>query len=328
MPVLLSPLAWAYGAIAGRRMDAPPAYRARLPVICVGNLTAGGTGKTPFTHLVVQRLRAHGATPAIITRGHGGRTAGPHRVDARRDDADMVGDEALLHARLAPTIVSRDRPAGARFVEAMGGLTHIVLDDGLQNPSLEKTLRIVLIDAQRGLGNGAVIPAGPLRAPLSVQRRHIDLLVLNEGFTVANPPSLADAIDPLLLGRRVIRVRLEPKGDTASLRGAPVVAYAGIGVPGRFFRMLESLGADVRAARAFRDHQPFSDRDAHDLLMAADREGATLVTTAKDHVRLCALADGTRAELKRRSTVVDIHLVASAADVAVLDDALGLAVPL
>jgi tetraacyldisaccharide 4'-kinase len=193
----------------------------------------------------------------------------------------------LLLAATAPTLIARDRVAGARAIEASGQCTHILLDDGLQSPSLAKTRRIIVVDARRGVGNGRVIPAGPLRAALAAQASLIDAIVFNHGFIEgpsAEPPiakALADLTDaPQCHGRLLV------DGDVGWLRGARVVAFAGIGVPAHFFRMLRQLGADLVEARAFGDHQPYDAAMAGGLLMSARHHGALLVTTEKDVVRI------------------------------------------
>src|SRR3954451_17683538 len=173
---LLSPVAAAYGAVAANRLGKPGA-RAGVPVICIGNLTVGGAGKTPTALAVGRMLINAGRRGVFLSRGYGGNIAAPRRVDAARHSAAEVGDEPLLLARLAPTIVSPDRVAGAEMARAAGA-SAIVMDDGFQNPSLNKNLSILVIDGSRGVGNGRVIPAGPMRAPLAVQMRHAHALLI------------------------------------------------------------------------------------------------------------------------------------------------------
>ena len=277
----LAPLASVYGGIAARRLTRAVGYRSRLPVICVGNFTAGGSGKTPFTAMLLPMLIARGERPVVLTRGYGGREAGPHLVAPSTDTARDVGDEPLLLARLAPVMVARDRAAGARAIEALGAASVIVMDDGLQNGALHKDLTIAVVDGARGIGNGRVIPAGPLRMPLHVQGGWVDGIVFNGGARDGLGAQLA-----AVSSAPHIIARLEPAGDNAWLAGARVVAFAGIGHPARFFGLLERMGAQVVERVAFGDHAAFSDRDAERLLALAERHNARLVTTSKDRVRL------------------------------------------
>lgn len=276
---LLRPIAAVYGAIAGRRM-ARAGYRSRLPVICIGNFTAGGAGKTPAALWIAAELQRLGRRPAFLTRGYGGTISGPHHVDPRQDTARTTGDEPLLLASVAPTVVARDRAAGARLIETLEADV-IVMDDGLQNPTLEKQLAIAVVDAGAGLGNGLVIPAGPLRAPLAAQIARVQAIVrvgvAGEG---ARPLEIAGWKRP------IHAAWLEPVGDTGWLAGRPVVAFAGIGRPEKFFATLKQLGADLVATHAFADHHAFTVAEAQALLDDAHVRGAMLVTTEKDHVRL------------------------------------------
>jgi tetraacyldisaccharide 4'-kinase len=274
---LLAPLGALYGRHTAARMDRPGAP-APCPVLCIGNFTLGGAGKTPTALALADRLRALGASPAFLTRGYGGHLSGPVRVDPARHDARAVGDEALLLACAAPTILARDRPAGARLCAAEGADV-IVMDDGLQNPNLAKDLALAVVDAGAGLGNGWTFPAGPLRVPLARQWKHVHGLVLiGEG---ARGAAVAEAA-----GRRdlpVHRARLVPDADFAGRR---VLAFAGIGRPEKFFASLREAGAEVVATRTFADHHPYGARDTKRLAAEAERLGADLVTTRKDYVRL------------------------------------------
>jgi tetraacyldisaccharide 4'-kinase len=278
----LAPLGALYGAIAAARFSLTKPYRARLPVICVGNFTAGGTGKTPLVIELCRRLVATGRRPMALTRGHGGRTRGPHRVGAG-DTAACVGDEALLLARTAPTLVARNRADGARAIEAAGEADAIVMDDGLQNPQLAKDLGLAVVDGARGLGNGRVIPAGPLRAPLDFQLRLADAVVVNAA--AGGGADVAGWLRQRFDGP-VLRCSTVPAGDVRWLEGQRVVAWAGIGAPQRFFAMLESLGAVPAARIVFGDHQRLRHRDAVRLLDLARQHRALLVSTEKDLARL------------------------------------------
>jgi tetraacyldisaccharide 4'-kinase len=286
-PRLLQPISAIWGAIATRSYERTVAYRSRLPVVCIGNFTAGGTGKTPLAVQVAGELQRLGCKSVFLTRGYGGRFAGPHWVDHVTDTAADVGDEPLLLARQAPTLVSRDRAAGAHAIEAGGGAAHvIIMDDGLQNPSLAKDLSLAVVDGRRGLGNGRVIPAGPLRAPLDFQFGLADAIVVNE----PHDPSPASAAVTDWLKQRfpgpVLTATVEATEDASWLDGANVIAFAGIGAPQRFFDLLSRCGANVVHALPFPDHHPFGEADAGRLLDLASANSAVLVTTEKDMFRM------------------------------------------
>lgn len=296
---LLLPAAWLYGLAANARFKLVTPYRSHLPVICIGNFTAGGAGKTPLSLALAAILRDMGRAPAFLTRGYGGRTAGPHWADASRDPAAQVGDEALLLARAAPTLVAQDRPSGARAIEESGADV-IVMDDGFQNPSLMKDLSFVAIDAGAGIGNARVLPAGPLRAPLGAQLSRADALVLiGEGHCDGLPFHFAEK--PLL------KADIVPSDDAAWLRGASVLAFAGIGRPAKFFATLERLGARIAEAAPFPDHHLYTEREAAALLAKAERLGAALVTTEKDWVRLGGTAPALMT-LRRSARVLPVRL--------------------
>jgi tetraacyldisaccharide 4'-kinase len=254
---LLAPVGAAYGALTAARMDRA-GTRAPCPILCLGNFTLGGAGKTPTALALAAMLRDLGAEPAFLSRGYGGRLAGPVRVDPGRHGADAVGDEPLLLARHAPTIVARDRVAGARACAAAGARV-VVMDDGLQNPSLAKDLALAVVDAGAGLGNGRPFPAGPLRAPLARQWPHVGGLVLiGEGRAGEDVGTQA-----LARGLPVHRARLVPvAGDWAGRRA---VAFAGIGIPQKFFDTLRAAGAEIAAARAFPDHHRYTAGDLSGL---------------------------------------------------------------
>lgn len=309
---VLAPIAQLYGFVAARRMTSAIPERAARPVICVGNFTAGGTGKTPMSLLVADIVEELGGAPWFLSRGYGGRLDGQERVDAARHTAAEVGDEPLLLAARAPTVISRDRRLGAEFIARQAPQNAVVImDDGLQNPALAKDLTIALIDRARGLGNGRVIPAGPLRAPLDVQIARTDLIVIN------GPAGNTAAADLAATGSIPTLAAAPKPREAAWLSGARVIAFAGIANPNRFFAMLESCGAVIVERRAFADHQTLSDADASALLARAQSEGATLVTTEKDYVRLRGL-DGTRIQLYERARPVAIQLAMPDADRALL----------
>ncbi|MEJ2624708.1 MAG: tetraacyldisaccharide 4'-kinase [Pseudolabrys sp.] len=278
---LLAPVAAGYGLIAARRM-AKAGTRADVPVLCVGNFTLGGTGKTPTVIAIAHMLAAAGETPFCLSRGYGGNAAGPKLVDVHHDPADQVGDEALLLARAAPTIVSRDRVAGTRMAKAEGASV-IVMDDGLQNPSLRKDFTIAVIDGTRGIGNARVFPAGPLRAPLQAQLDRTDALLVMGGADGAHDVMALAAKRglPMLHGRLV-----PDPGAVEALQGRKALAFAGIGNPEKFFKSAADAGIAVTHCRAFPDHHRFTAEEAAKLEMDADSEGLSLLTTEKDRARM------------------------------------------
>ena len=278
---LLAPAAAAYGAVAAAKLRWR-GRRAAVPVICIGNPTVGGAGKTPTALAVAQMLAAAGERPAFLTRGYGGSARGPLAVDPARQRADEVGDEPLLLARAAPTVVARDRVAGAAMAAAMGASV-VIMDDGFQNPSLVKELSVLVVDGRRGIGNGWVFPAGPLRAPLAAQLRRAQALV------VVGSGRGADEVAARARGHglAVFSARLEPDaGFIAALGDGRVLAFAGIGDPEKFFATLADAGIAVAARRSFPDHHRYTGAEAQALCDEADREGLVLVTTEKDAARL------------------------------------------
>ncbi|WP_128923557.1 tetraacyldisaccharide 4'-kinase [Bradyrhizobium guangxiense] len=277
----LWPLAALYGAITGRRM-LRKGVDAGIPVICVGNYHVGGAGKTPTVLALTKLLRELGETPVVLSRGYGGRLEGPVMVDRERHTASDVGDEPLMMARDVPVAVARDRLGGVALAKSQGA-TVILMDDGFQNPRLVKDASLIVIDSERGLGNGEVFPAGPLRAPLQVQLARTDALVLIGDGRAANDV----AAELAKRNRPALRARLKPDANTvAQLLGKRVLAFAGIGDPGRFFRTLRASGIDVARTRPFADHHMFSTEEIATLAADAQREQLTLVTTEKDLARL------------------------------------------
>jgi tetraacyldisaccharide 4'-kinase len=307
---VLAPVAALYGWVARSRFALVKPYHSQLPVLCAGNFTAGGTGKTPLTLHLCDILRKLGKRPIVLTRGYGGHIRGPHWVHAG-DTADAVGDEALLLRKAAPVVVARDRAAGARSVEASPEADAIIMDDGLQNPQLAKDLAIAVVDGRRGLGNGLVIPAGPLRAPLTFQLERADAVVVNETLP-GTTPHVADWLRAHFKGP-VLRATTTPCEDVGWLAQRRVIAWAGIGAPERFFDMVAALGAEVIERIAFRDHQRLALADAQRLLALARQHNAILVSTEKDMARLEGTQDAL-AELSAATRVLHVRLAFSAQD--------------
>jgi tetraacyldisaccharide 4'-kinase len=297
---LLAPAAAAYGFIAARRM-AQPGWRAGVPVLCVGNFTVGGSGKTPTAIAVAKLLTEAGRRPFFLSRGYGGALAGPIRVDTQ--PAAAVGDEPLLLARVAPTIVARDRPAGARAAIAAGAEA-IVMDDGWQNPSLAKDLVIAVLDGRRGIGNGCVFPAGPLRAPLASQLDHADALLVIGPPGPAAVPAIA-AADQRHLPRFAGDLVPDPASIEA-LAGTRALAFAGIADPDRFFATLDASGIIVAARRGFPDHHRYTADEIARLIAEADAQRLTLLTTEKDLARLAGDPAGHR--LAARAVALPVRL--------------------
>ncbi|MBT8459048.1 MAG: tetraacyldisaccharide 4'-kinase [Boseongicola sp.] len=277
---LLSPLGFVYAAGTARRIARTPEMKRAIPVICVGNINAGGTGKTPTVIALIEQLHAYRVH--VVTRGYGGTEQGPIQVNERKHKASEVGDEPLLIAAFAPTWVAKDRATGITAAEQAGAQV-ILMDDGLQNPSVAKTLSIVVVDAALGFGNGRVIPAGPLREPVKQGLKRADILLsigdekaqamftLNWGNKI-NIPHISASLQVLPMG--------------INWEGQRVMAFAGIGYPEKFFSTLRGLGAEVLRAEALTDHQPLTDALMKRLEMEAHALSAQLVTTEKDAVRL------------------------------------------
>lgn len=276
---VLKPLGWLYGFVGRTRAAMTVPFRASIPVICVGNLTAGGTGKTPLAIAIGERLKARGLRVAFLSRGYGADVPGAMIVDAQEDTAATVGDEPLMLAQHAMTVVSPDRPAGARLAVSRGAQV-IVMDDGFQNPSLKKDLSFVVVDAAKGFGNGCLIPAGPLRERIE------DGLARAQAVIAMGPGHTTMPVQTT-----VLRAQLRPLAEERSrLNGQRVVAFAGIGDPKKFFATVEDCGAVIEATREFPDHYAYSDDDLADIREIAARYDALPLTTEKDLLRLAPAA--------------------------------------
>ena len=278
--LLLAPLGLFYGAVTARRMQRPGGAEPPLPLVCVGNFVAGGAGKTPTAIALAHSARSVGLDPSFLTRGHGGRLKGPVLVNVNRHTARDVGDEALLLARVAPTVVSRRRAEAFSLLKATG-TDLCIMDDGFQNPSVKKTFSFVVVDGAVGVGNGLPLPAGPLRAPLRRQMLLADAIVIygdsKNGQRVIRMAARA--------GKPVFRAALVANALPTDPHRR-LFAFAGIGRPEKFFRSLEDEGYRLAARRGFSDHYPYRLSDLTRLLDEADTLDAVPITTEKDAVRL------------------------------------------
>ncbi|MDH4440241.1 MAG: tetraacyldisaccharide 4'-kinase [Rhizobium sp.] len=298
----LAPVSFVYGRIAAalmrhRRRNALP-----VPVICVGNFTVGGAGKTPTAIAIARAAKARGLKPGFLSRGYGGSLDVTTVVDPHHHRSTAVGDEPLLLAREAVTVISRRRVPGAEKLVGEG-VDLIIMDDGFQSARLKVDYALIVLDSMRGIGNGRVVPAGPVRAPIGVQMRHLDaILKVGKG----------DAADRLVRqaarsGKPVMVAEVLPALPEA-LREKRVLAYAGIADPGKFYRTLEQMGAVIVDHQGFPDHHHLAEDEIADLIDRATRQDLQLVTTAKDHIRLAG-AHGRSPELAGRSHVVDVDMV-------------------
>lgn len=296
---LLSPLAAIYDQATARRVRKSPDFVANVPVICIGNINAGGTGKTPTTIALATRLTDAGQAPHIVSCGYGGAMAGPVRVDANKHTAADVGDEPLLLSAFAPTWVAKNRAVGVRAAQDAGA-TVILLDDGFQNPSIRKDLQLVVVDAVKGFGNGRVMPAGPLRETAAAG------LVRADALMVIGPDHAREKFTPDLPATCArLDGRLDALPTGMPWGGLPVLAFAGIGHPEKFFATVKGLGANLVRAEPLGDHQPFTDTLLKRLETEAKTRGLHLVTTEKDAARMPAHFRSKVMVVPVRLTVID-----------------------
>ncbi|NTF30990.1 tetraacyldisaccharide 4'-kinase [Rhizobium skierniewicense] len=298
----LAPFSFVYGKVAGRTMKRAKRASVPVPVICIGNFTVGGAGKTPTAIAIARAALAKGLKPGFLSRGYGGTLDVTTLVDAHHHRSAAVGDEPLLLAREATTVISRKRVEGAKRLVAEG-VDLIIMDDGFQSARLTLDYALVVIDTQRGIGNGHLVPGGPVRAPLDEQMRQLSaILKVGDG-------QAADAIvrTAARAGKPVFVSSIRPRPQP-NFAGKRVLAYAGIADPDKFYRTVEALGAEIGVTRAFSDHHHFSDEEMRDLLDTASKGNLLLVTTAKDAVRLNG-HHGAAAELLSSTLVIEIDMV-------------------
>jgi tetraacyldisaccharide 4'-kinase len=299
--VALYPASLVYGLISGSRMARAKRIPVDCPVICVGNFTAGGAGKTPTVIALARAAKSMGLKPGLLSRGYGGLIDHTTVVDPHHHNARGVGDEPLLLAREAPTVISRNRVDGARRLIAEGA-DLIIMDDGFQSARIAIDYALIVVDGMRGLGNGLPIPSGPVRAPLKEQVRHVTALLAVGG---------GNAADPFV--RRMSRVgkpsyqAVVATRNAETFAGKKVMAFAGIADPGKFFRSLEAAGAEIAVTRTFPDHHYLDDFEIDTLLKDAAAQDLLLVTTAKDHVRLQG-GHGKSEDLAERAKVLEVAM--------------------
>jgi len=283
MLAVLKPAAFLNNYIGQWRRDRTKPAQAGCPVICVGNLTAGGTGKTPVALDLGERLQAMGKKPFFLLRGYGGSESGPLIVDVDRHHAAQVGDEALLLAAQAPTVISRNRPKGAALARAQGADV-IVMDDGFQNPSLKQDIAFVVVDAETGFGNGRLIPAGPLRENVAPALARADAIILMgpQGDATIAPQLMTYLLES---SRPILQARLNADAPPLETQRRAIV-FAGIGRPTKVLATAQAQGYEIADALAYADHHPYTDKDWKELTRMAEEHKAILLTTEKDAVRL------------------------------------------
>ena len=299
---LLWPFSWIYSRGAALKMHARPSGSVDVPVLCIGNFVAGGGGKTPTALAMARQAVEMGLKPGFLSRGYGGRLSGPAEVELARHNAQDVGDEPLLLARAAPTVISGDRLSGAiKLVEL--GVDFIIMDDGFQNPRLLKDYCLVVVDAKPGAGNGFAMPAGPLRVGLKEQLRLADGVLV-----IGSQDGAIDVVRQAAKSGCPVYQASTRMLNKEQWKGKWVIAYAGIADPEKFFDSLRSAGADLAQIKPFGDHHVFSRDDVSELLDRAKLMKAQLVTTTKDFVRVMGMGEAAE-RLAKASEVVKIEVV-------------------
>jgi tetraacyldisaccharide 4'-kinase len=299
---ILSPFSSAYASLARRSLLKARREKIAAPVLCVGNLTVGGAGKTPVAIALAVEAREMGLKPGFLSRGHGGSNSAPRLVDPAHDRAKHVGDEPLLLARHAPVAVTRNRAAGARLL-MQKGCDFLIMDDGFQSARIHFDYALIVVDARRGVGNGHTMPGGPLRARLVDQMPYADaLLTVGEGNGADHIVRMAARA-----GKPVFSARQRPLAGSG-IAGKRVLAFAGIGDPAKFFATVEEAGGEIALKRAFADHHFYAPDELADLAATAERRGLELATTTKDAVRIFDGSAATK-EFLEKVHVVEIDMV-------------------
>ncbi|WP_280114418.1 tetraacyldisaccharide 4'-kinase [Roseibium hamelinense] len=304
---MLLPAGWVYGEITARRMNKAPSVKVHVPVICIGNLVVGGTGKTPFSIGLAKQLQRAGKRPGFLLRGFGGALKGPVQVNPDHHSAHDVGDEALLLAKVAPTVVCADRGKGALMASA-GPIDVLLMDDGFQNPSLHKDLSIVLVDLSTGFGNGECLPAGPLRAPVKKQLQFADILVTVESATRKTAAGEAAMNVLTKANLPVFSTQLVACSDQQEVSGKEYIAFSGIGRPEKFFETLKREGAKVVTSVPYADHHPFTRQDAEKLVNLSALHQTPLMTTEKDFARFETRNEPEFKQLRQMTAVFKVQI--------------------
>ncbi|MBX3581604.1 MAG: tetraacyldisaccharide 4'-kinase [Rhizobiaceae bacterium] len=276
----LYPLSSIYGAVARRRMANARREKLDVPVLCVGNFTVGGTGKTPVAIALAKQAKQMLLSPGFLSRGYGGTIHEPHVVDRKQDSARQVGDEPLLLSDHAPTATTPNRVAGAQLLLDRG-CNFLIMDDGFQSAQIHMDYALIVVDGRYGIGNGHVLPGGPLRAPLIDQVR-FSTGIVNMGDDLAGEAVVRQAARA---GRPIFEAWLKPR-SADKFAGRRFFAFAGIGHPDKFFATVESAGGEVAMSRSFPDHHFYSNNELKELGDGAREAGLELITTAKDFARL------------------------------------------
>lgn len=319
LPKYLNPLGQAYGQAVKLRFRYTKPYQSKLPIICIGNFTLGGTGKTPLAIHFSHILQNLGWEPSFLSRGYKGKFSGPLLVNHDEHNAQDVGDEPMLLSQHAPTIISKNRVEGVWLIEQRP-TNFIIMDDGLQNPTVRKNISFIAIDSTTALGNRRIFPAGPLRAPLDFQLAKSDAIIIT-GSNSAGKEKITEFLrDTQNYKKPILRGKLTSSDDTSWLKEKPILAFAGIGRPEKLFHSLEQAGGKVIRRIPFPDHHNFTVKDANHLTKLALADDLQLVTTEKDHIRINENKNHQLRALKRMSRPFPIQFTFENDDEATLID--------